>query len=70
MTSNKQLLREIRAFCKAARIAETTFGQRAVHEWRLVERLEAGRSITLTTAERVRNFIRDNQPEPEGRRVA
>lgn len=70
MTTNQQLLREIRSFCKAVGMAETTFGQKAVHEWTVVERLEAGRTITLATADRIRKFIEDNQPGEGRRRVA
>lgn len=68
MTTGQQLLREIRAFCKATDMAETTFGQKAVHEWTLVERLEAGRSIELKTVDRIRKFISENQPDGECRK--
>ena len=56
---HQQLLADIAAFCSANGMAESTFGQRAVHEWRLVERLRKGR-VTLRTIERVHAFIKQN----------
>ena len=67
-TTQQILLREIRAFCAETGMAETTFGQKAVHEWTLVQRLEEGRSIELKTVDRIRRFIADNRPGRERRR--
>lgn len=60
ITPEKKLLSEIQAFCARSGMAETTFGQRAVHQWRLVDHLKTGRTVTLSTAERVREFIASN----------
>ena len=60
MTPEMRLLSEIQAFCARSGMAETTFGQRAVHQWRLVDHLKSGTTVTLTTAERVREFIASN----------
>lgn len=65
MDGNEALLREIRAFCKRAGMALTTFGQKAVHEWTLVERLEAGRTIEMRTVDRIRTFIAEKTAELE-----
>ena len=48
-------------------MAETTFGKEAVNNWKLVERLAEGRSVTLTVADRIRKYISKNQPTHEGR---
>ena len=68
MSGNQRLLDEILAFCAATDMAETTFGQKAVHEWSLVERLRDGRDVSLRTADRVREFIRDNSKTLNGKR--
>jgi len=60
MTPEKRLLTEIQAFCARSGMAETTFGEKAVRQWRLVAHLRAGKTITLSTAERVREFIASN----------
>jgi hypothetical protein len=67
-TTQQILLAEIRAFCAATGMAETTFGQKAVHEWTLVQRLAEGRSIELKTVDRVRKFIAENTPGCQPRR--
>jgi hypothetical protein len=68
MSASQQLLKEIRAFCRASGMAESTFGQKAVHDWKLAERLESGGSVTLKTAERIRKFISNTAADE--RRVA
>lgn len=60
ITPEKRLLSEIQAFCARSGMAETTFGQKAVHQWRLVDHLKSGKTITLSTAERIREFIAIN----------
>jgi hypothetical protein len=67
-TTQQILLAEIRAFCAEIGMAETTFGQKAVREWTLVQRLEAGRSIELKTVDRIRKFIADYRSERERKR--
>ena len=72
MSTNQLLLAEIQRFLKRTGMAETTFGQKATNNWRLVERLQAGGSVTLTAADRIRAFIAANSPSEEKsrRRVA
>lgn len=54
-----QLLAEIEAFlAKQERMAPSTFGRKAVNDGKLVRRLKAGQSVTLTSAEKIRAFIR------------
>ena len=70
MSQQEELLREIREFCVATGMAETTFGQRAIRSWTLVQRLDAGASVTLKTADRIRKFMSENRAAPTHRRVA
>lgn len=65
MSTNQQLLAEIQSFLKRTGMAETTFGQKATNNWRLVERLQAGRSVTTAAADRIRAFIADNSSSEE-----
>jgi hypothetical protein len=53
MTAVARLLAKIERHCETAAIAETTFGRRAVNDGKLVKRLRAGRSITLSTLRRI-----------------
>lgn len=55
------LLDEIAIYCKAAGIAETTFGNLAVKDSRLCEQLRAG-SVTMRRRERVRQWMAENPP--------
>ena len=64
MTSSDLLLRVTR-YCRDAKMAETTFGRRAVNDGKLVSRLRNGRTVSMRTAERVEAFIADN-PAGEG----
>lgn len=56
-TATSDLRAEVRDFLKKSGMGPTYFGQVAAGNTRLVERLEAGRTVTLETAERVRKFI-------------
>ena len=53
----EKLLCEISSYCRAVGMAESTFGRRAVNDGKFVNRLRYGGRVTLTTVERVRNFI-------------
>ena len=70
---NQQLLQQVEDYCRAAGIAESTFGRLAVNDGKLCNRLRAGKSITLDTAERVHSFIAQQQSpsvgQPEPRRT-
>ena len=57
------LLQEISDYCRANRMAESTFGRCAVNDGKFVSRLKDGSDVTLATAERVRAFI---QASPAG----
>lgn len=52
-----ELLSDIRAFLDVAQMAPSTFGREAVNDGHLVKRLETGGTVTLKTAERVRDYI-------------
>jgi hypothetical protein len=51
------LLGEIEAFLSGTGMAPTTFGQRSIHDWKLVERLRNGGDVTTRKAELIRAFI-------------
>lgn len=53
------LLSEIRRFCEARGIAETTFGRLAANDGKLAARLAGGGRVSPETAERLRGFMRD-----------
>ncbi|MCW5774328.1 MAG: hypothetical protein KIT16_21980 [Rhodospirillaceae bacterium] len=65
----EELLREISDYCRATRIAESTFGRRAVNDGKLVSRLRFGGRITIETAERIRGFIAAHPPGANGSSV-
>jgi SAM-dependent methyltransferase len=60
--NNDALLAEIVTFCQRARMAETTFGRRAVNDGKFVPRLRFGGRVTTQTVERVHAFMQDTQP--------
>jgi len=65
MDENTELLKVITAYCEREGIAESTFGYRAVNDGKLVDRLRAGKSITLATYRKVLVVIASGQrPEP------
>lgn len=55
------LLDTIARYCRDQDIAETTFGRLAINDGKLVQRLRDGKSITLTTLQRVLDFIGDDE---------
>lgn len=57
MSTVADLLTEIDAFIIEAKIAETTFGRRAVNDGKFVGKLRAGAGITVATVDRVRAYI-------------
>jgi hypothetical protein len=54
------LLKEITDYCRAAGLAESTFGKLAVNDGKFVNRLREGGRITTHTLDRIRTFIADN----------
>lgn len=63
--TKSHLLTEIESFLAKSGMAATTFGQKAVHEWRLVERLRDGGDVTTRTAERIRAFMAAHETSAE-----
>jgi SAM-dependent methyltransferase len=52
------LIRDIETFCRSGDIAESTFGRLAAGNSKLVMRLREGKSVTLKTVQRVREYMR------------
>jgi len=63
--SAAHLLADIEAYCQQAGIAESTFGRQAINDGKLCARLRGGKSITLSTAQKVQEFIESNTAEHE-----
>lgn len=59
MSGHRALLERIGDYCRRHQMAETTFGRMAVNDGKLVARLRDGKSVTLHTAERVHDFMRN-----------
>jgi hypothetical protein len=59
-SSENSLLDSITEFCIEQRIAESTFGRRAVNDGKFVSRLRNGSRVTPETWERVSQFITKN----------
>jgi hypothetical protein len=64
--TNDELLAAIEAFLKRSGMKPTRFGLEAVGEGNFVNSLRGGRSVTLTLANRVVSFIRDQEPASSG----
>ena len=58
MNLTSDLLAEIESFLAESGMAASTFGQRAVRDWRFVERLRQGR-VTVTLVERAQAYMAD-----------
>ena len=63
MTASLHLLEEIKEGAKAIGIAPTTLCQAAVKNGHIIERLQAGNSVTLRTADKIRAYIEANRPK-------
>ncbi|HEV8679244.1 MAG TPA: hypothetical protein VGQ90_07700, partial [Stellaceae bacterium] len=59
---SEALLRDIAEYCRRARMAESTFGRRAVNDGKLVSRLRMGGRVTTDTVDRVHAFIVGEPP--------
>ncbi|GGE36181.1 hypothetical protein GCM10007276_12060 [Agaricicola taiwanensis] len=53
MITTADLLKRIKAHCRARKISETTFGRKAVNDGKLVARLRAGGTISIRTLQRI-----------------
>jgi hypothetical protein len=60
------LLGEIESYCRRWGIAESTFGKLAVNDGKLCVRLRNGKDVTLETAAKIRDFIDEQEPAPDG----
>ncbi len=61
---NDALLARIAEYCRAAGMAESTFGRRAVNDGKLVARLREGKRITTDTLERIETMLGEAAPQP------
>ncbi len=66
---SNQLVCDVEAFLLATNMPPTRFGLDTVNDGKLVPKLREGKTITLETADRIREFInqymRDNPPATE-----
>jgi len=60
MNAQQTLLAEVEAFLLVSGMAPGTFGHATVNDGKFVSRLRRGGSVTLETAERIRDFIASN----------
>lgn len=58
-----ELIRRIEDHCRRTGIAESTFGRLTVNDGKLVDRLRAGKSITLATLARVEKALAETSSE-------
>jgi hypothetical protein len=63
--ANKQLLEEIRQFLKETGMGPSYFGKAAAGNSEVVARLKAGKSVTLSTANKVRAFMQARRANRE-----
>src|SRR5271156_4628079 len=59
----QQLLQEISDYCRQSRLAESTFGRRAVNDGKLTARLRNGGRITTDTLDRIHGFMAAHPPQ-------
>jgi hypothetical protein len=60
------LLTDIEAFLKASQMGPSYFGKASCGNSEVVERLRNGNTVTLVTAERIRDFMRQRAPSERG----
>ena len=58
MTAAASLIRRIERHCREHGVAPSTFGRHVVNDGKLINRLRAGKSITLATLRRIDAAIR------------
>src|SRR5271165_1525049 len=68
--TSDQILGEIRDFCRATKTAESTFGRLVVNDGKLVSRLRDGAKITTGTLDKVRAYLGEHRPAPNGNGAA
>jgi hypothetical protein len=64
MDETRALLAEIQAFLNRTGMKPSYFGKQAAGNSEIVARLEAGGTVTLRTAERIRKFINNHSSPP------
>src|ERR1700752_240370 len=64
--TNTRGLEDIRAYCRATGIAESTFGRLVVNDGKLVGRLCDGARITTATVERLRTYMAEHPAPSRG----
>lgn len=57
-----ELIAEVEEYCRLTHTAKSTFGLKVVNDGKLVNRLKDGKGITLTTVDRIREFMLNNPP--------
>lgn len=62
MPPMETLIRDIKAFCIAHNMPETTFGQKALNDPAFMYALRNGRDPRYSTVERVKNFMVTYKP--------
>lgn len=60
MTTTQALLTEIEEFSRKAGISPSTLSRKAINDGKLPGRLRRGGSVTLETAEKLREWMREN----------
>lgn len=68
MNAQQTLLAEIEAFLLVSGMAPGSFGHATVNDGKFVGRLRRGGSVTLETAERIRQYIAENSVVPRGKK--
>ena len=56
------LIDDIAAYCDARGIAESTFGRLCLNNNHLVPRMRKGKTITVASYKRIRQYMADNPP--------
>ena len=67
MTDEQSLLAEIERFLARTGMRASTFGFKAVHDGKLVERLRRGGTVTLKTVQAIRRTIAEYDPKAKTR---
>lgn len=60
MDETQQLISEIDDFLAKTGMAASTFGQKAVRNWRIVDQLKSGGNTGMKTAARIRDYMRQH----------
>src|SRR5262249_27656569 len=68
--TSEEILGEIREFCRATQPAGSTFGRLVVNDGKLVSRLRDGAKITTGTLDKVRAYLSEHRPAPNGNGAA